>query len=303
MSALKSLQGESLKIIFIIMLGWSGFSFADATTKYITGTQGYDPATLLTFGSLVSTALIIIWILFDKGWRGFLSPNWKWLIARGASIAVTATAVVNAVALIPLADLYGITFSAPFISVFLAYTLLKEEVGLHRWLAVLAGFLGVFILAGPQFNTLNIGLLYAIAAAISIALGTIVIRKIGKNEYLPLFILYPYLGILTVNAPMALPNFELPPLPALYWFIANTVFVLGAQLCTTFGISNAKSIASIAPFVYLQVVWGTIFGFWIFGDIPTTPTIIGLTLIIGAGIYMIYRERQLSKVTHYSEAR
>lgn len=296
MSHLPHLKGESLKIILIILLGWSCFSFADTTTKYLSeNVEGFHPASLLTFGGLVSSTLIIIWILWDRGWKGFLSPNWKWLIVRGVCIGATATGVVNAVALIPLADLYGITFSAPFLSVLLAYTFLKEHVGWHRWLAVIIGFVGVFILAGPQFNTLNIGLIYAAIAALSIAFGTIAIRKVGKNEYLPLFILYPYIGVLAANAPLTVGNFYLPPFPDLWGYILNTLFVLGAQLLVTHAISHAKATASVAPFVYVQVIWGVVFGYFLFDDIPTAATITGLALIIGAGLYMIYRERQLSK--------
>jgi len=293
MPKLTALKGESLKIILIIMLGWSGFSFADTTSKYLS--QDFDPSLILTFSGFFSGGLLILYILIDKGWRGFLSPNWKWLIARGVCIAITATGVVNAVALIPLADLYGITFSAPFITVFLAFTLLKEQVGWHRWMAVIIGFIGVFVLAGPQFNHLNVGIIYAVIATLSIAVGVIVIRKIGKHEYLPLFILYPYMGILVVNAPMALPSFELPPYPSILWFILNSLFVLAGQLLVTFATANAKATASIAPFVYVQVIWGVIFGYFLFNEIPTITTILGLLLIVGAGIYMIYRERQLSK--------
>ena len=291
---MQHLKGESLRIILIILLGWSFFSFADGTTKHLS--HEFQPALILTFGGLFSAAGLILWILLDRGWKGFLSPNWKWLIARGICIGVTATGVVNALALIPLADLYGITFSAPFISVCLAYTVLKEHVGWHRWLAVVIGFIGVIILLGPQFGAMNTGILYALIATIAIAAGTIVIRKIGKNEYLPLFILYPYMGILAVNLPIALPNLEIPHTPDLWIFIANALFVLGGQLLVTYSIAHAKSTASVAPFVYIQVVWGVIFGYFIFNEMLTMATISGLFLIVSAGLYMIYRENQLRKL-------
>lgn len=293
------IKGESLRIILIILLGWSCFSFADATSKYLTQDQEFSPSLLLAYNGLIGAIGLITWIFIHKGWRGFLSPNWKWLIARGVCIAGTATGVVNALSLIPLADVYGITFSAPFIAVCMAYILLKEQVGWHRWMATIVGFIGVVILLGPQFSTLNTGIIYAIIAALSIAIGTIVIRKIGKNEYLPLFILYPYMGILAVNLPLAWLIMEVPPLIDSAWFMANALFVLGGQLFITFGIANAKSTASVAPFVYLQIVWGVIFGYLFFNEFPTTETIIGLILIVGAGLYMIYRERQLRlKVNH-----
>ncbi len=286
------LSGESLKIILIILLGWSCFSFADSTTKYLA--QNINTSHILTFSGLFIGSGLILWILFDRGWRGFLSPNWKWLIARGACIAATATGVVNAIALIPLADVYGITFSAPFIAVCLAFLVLKEQVGWHRWAATIVGFIGVLILLGPQFGTFNKGILYAVVATISIAVGTIVIRRIGKNEYLPLFILYPYIGILAVNLPIAWNTFEIPTeAPYLLGLIANAIFVLGGQLFITYGIAHAKSTASVAPFVYVQVIWGVVFGYLLFNEFPTPQTIIGTIIIVSAGLYMIYRERQL----------
>ncbi len=288
-----NLKGESLKIILIVLLGWSCFSFADASTKHLT--EEFPPAFLLTFSGLFNSILLFVWILYKKGWKGFLSPNWKWLVARGICIAITATCVVNALALIPLADLYGITFTSPFLILILAYTLLKENVGWHRWLAVSIGFAGVFILIGPQFNTFNIGIIYALISTISISLGAIIIRKVGKSEYLPLFVLYPSLSMLIVNAPLAIEGITLPPFPVLLEFIANTSFVLIGQLLVTYAFTHAKETAGITPFVYVQIVWGVLFGYFIFGDIPTRATITGLILIIGAGLYMIYRERQLAK--------
>ena len=291
---MSQLKGESLKIIFIILLGWTGFALADATTKHLSGE--YNPAFILTFGGLFSGSVLITWIFAKRGWRGFLSPNWKWLLARGACIAVTATGVVNAVALMPLADLYGITFSAPFMTVILAVLFLREDVGFHRWFSVILGFIGVIILLGPQFDEVNKGIIFAVVATLSIAVGTIVIRKIGKDEYLPLFILYPYAGILAVNIPLVMPHIEPITMHDMGYFIANAIFVLIGQLTITYGIANAKTTASVAPFVYIQVVWGVILGYFFFNDIPTWTTTIGLTLVVIAGFYMITRERQLNRV-------
>jgi drug/metabolite transporter (DMT)-like permease len=290
---MSKLTGESLKIIMIIILGWSCFAFADTTAKYLS--SEHAPKLILSFSGLFSGALLVIYILIDRGWRGFLSPNWKWLIARAACIAFTATGVVNAVSYIDLADLYGITFCAPFISVILAASLLKEEVGWHRWLAVIIGFIGVLVILGPSYSHMNMGIVSALIAALSIGLGTIVIRKIGNKEYMPLFILYPYAGILIVNLPLAWPTLEIPATPDLWGFIANAVFVMGGQLFVTYAIANAKSTASISPFVYIQVLWGTLFGYFLFGNVISATTALGLVLVIGAGLFMIYREQQLNR--------
>jgi drug/metabolite transporter (DMT)-like permease len=288
------MKGESLKIILIILCGWTCFSFADASTKYLS--ENYDSAFIISLGALFSTTPLCAWILYDKGWKGFYSPHWKWLVVRALCVGTTATGLVNAVSYIPLADLYGITFSAPFITLFLAYFILKEHVGWHRWFAVSIGFAGVLVLVGPQFEILNIGIIYAILGTVSIALGTIVIRKIGVSVYFPLFILYSYLGMIVVNLPFAITTLHVPPLSDLMIFVPNALCVLGGMIAITYGFAHAKQTAGVAPFVYVQVIWGTILGYFFFNNIPTMTTLAGLSLIISAGLYMIYRENQLRKL-------
>lgn len=290
---MSQLSGEKLKIILIILLGWSCFSFADMTSKFLT--QTYSPSFIIAFNALMVIPGLCTWIITLKGWKGFLSPNWKWLIARAICIGIVSTSVVNAFKHAPIADVYGLTFSAPFIAVCMAYFLLKESVGWHRWLAVITGFLGVIVLVGPQYDTLSVGVMFAAIAAIAIATGTIVIRKIGNAEYLPLFILYPFVGMAVINIPLSYQEFHIPESTYLWNFVFNTLCVFGGVMFTTFGIAHAKSTASVAPFVYVQLIWGVIFGYFIFNDIPTLPTIAGLSLIVGAGLFMIYREKQLSK--------
>jgi S-adenosylmethionine uptake transporter len=290
---MSNLSGESLKIISIILVGWTLFAFADAMAKFLSAS--YHPSLLLVCTGTLGTLSLSGYILAQRGPKGFMSPRWKWLMARAVCVAATATGVVNAVAHIPLSDLYGITFTAPFFAVCMALVFLKEEVGLHRWLAVIIGFAGVLILLGPQFQTFNIGLVYAIIAALSIALGTIVIRKVGKVEYLPLFILYPTFAILLVNLPIAAQHLEVPDIAGGLGILAQAACVMVAQFCTTYAIAHAKSTASVAPFVYIQVVWGVVIGYTVFGDLPSWSSATGLLLVVGAGLYMIFRERQLNK--------
>ena len=104
--------------------------------------------------------------------------------------------------------------------------------------------------------------------------------------------------MLMINTPIALPDIleiGLPPFPNLVYLFANALFVLLGVICVSYGLAQAQSTASVAPFVYTQVIWGVVFGYIFFDDIPTTATIIGLLIVVGAGLYMIYREKQLGK--------
>ncbi len=294
MPHLPTLKGESLKIIAILILGWILFSFADASSKNLT--QSYSAAYIVSITAMLNLFLVSLWILFKKGINGFKSKKWKWLVSRALLTGVISYCAVKALALIPIADVYGISFAAPFLTVILAVILLKEHVLWHRWLAVIVGFIGVVVLVGPQFETLNIGILYAIIATCCIAGSTIVIRIIGKEEYVPLLILYSFIGMVAVNLPITFNNMALPPTEDIGFFLLNSLLLLTGIICTTYGLSQAKSTASVAPFIYIQVVSGIILGYIFFGDIPTYATIAGLSIIVSAGLYMIYREQQLNKV-------
>ena len=288
-------QGESLSIILIILFGWTCFACADATSKHLT--QSYNPSFIITVGALWNSALTIGWILYRRGIAGFKSKNYKLLAARALSIGLVSFTIVNAFALIPIADVYGVTFASPFVTVALAAYLLKEDVGLHRWLAISIGFIGVIILVGPQFQTINIGLVYAIAACFALGISTIFLRIIGKSEYMPLLFLCSFVGMIVVNFPLSLPHFVMPPFKDAAIIFANAAFVYGGVLGTAWGYAHAKNTAAVAPFIYTQVIWGVLFGYMFFDNIPTLTTFIGLFIVVSAGMYMIWRERQLRKVS------
>jgi drug/metabolite transporter (DMT)-like permease len=289
-----ALEGESLKIILISLLGWTCFSTGDVITKDLA--SNYNPSMVAVIGAIFSIPLLITWIFFQRGVDGFKTKKWRLFVMRAVVTGLTAFCMVNALSHMPLADLYGITFSAPFLTVILAVLLLNESVGWHRWLAIIIGFMGVLVVVGPQYEQLNTGILFAVCAVVVMALGTIIIRKIGNQEYIPLLILYAYIGVIVINLPLVWVDFAIPPMPDLWLFLANGLLILSGISLTTYSFSHAQSTASVAPFLYIQAIWGVVFGYFFFDDVPTIATIIGLTIVIGAGLYMMYRENQLRKI-------
>ncbi len=293
MPSAPTIKGEKLSIIFLFLLGGAIFSIADALTKYMT--VSYDPSFIIALGAGLNSIAICVWILFKKGWRGFLSPNWKWLNARAIMTGIMATCAAYSLKYIPLNDLYGVIFAAPFMILILSGLFLKEKIGRHRWAAVIIGFIGVIILLGPQFKDFSIGYIFAVGTMIAIAMSTIITRKVGDKEYLPLFVLYPGIGILIVNLPIAIPNMVIPPVHDWWLFASQSTVVCVAQFLTTYAISRANYTASLSPFMYAQAIWGILLGVLFFADIPSSMSIIGTIIIISAGLYMIYRERQLTQ--------
>ena len=276
----------------LVSTGWSAHALLDTISKTLA--QDYDVHQIIMTTSFVGMAFLGGWIFLAKGWRGFASKRLKWHLARGFLIGFVAIAVVNALALIPLAEFYGIVFISPFLVLIMTVLFLKEHVGWHRWMAVAAGFTGVIVLAGPQFMHFGAGVILAFLAAFLVAASTILVRKIGPGEFLPLYGFYPFFFMFLVNTPLALPNLKLPEISDIWLFAAGGPLVVLGQLAVTYAIAHVKETAIIAPFHYIQIIWGVVLGYLIFGDIPALTTLSGIFLIASAGLYTIYREYHLA---------
>ena len=206
----------------------------------------------------------------------------------------------TAIGLLPLPEATAISFLSPLMVVALAAIFLKENVRVYRWTAVAVGFVGVSIILWPRLSQSSgdVELLGALLAAIStifIATTSILIRQMTRSEKNAAIIFYFFI---------ATSGFSLF---SLYWgwvmpdwqIIALLVFAgifggLGQMLMTqAFRLTEASL---LAPFDYINMVWAVIIGILIFDEYPSTPVVIGGTIVIAAGMFVVYRERQLGLI-------
>ncbi len=284
--------------IFYVVLGYFFFSCADVVAKILRDT--FSTFQLLTisglFGMVISGG--IIW--FKKGKAGFKSAKWKAHIFRGLVIACSSYFAVTAFKLLPLTDFYAIVFISPFLSKIFAVFFLKEHVGWRRWMATGVAFSGVLVVAGPQFNDMGVGYLYAFMGAFWSSLSVIQARRIGTDDYTPLYAFYPTLFVFLINGLCLWVFGEVNPLSLVArehipFLLIHAPFVVCGIMACSKGFAMAPLTAMVTPFHYTQIIWGTIFGFWVFHQLPSTTTMIGLSLIISAGLYSIYREYSLTR--------
>lgn len=232
-------------------------------------------------------------LFIRKGFAAFTPPTLKWHLLRGVFVMITGTGVIYALPLLTLADFYGICFTSPFWILIFAALILKEKVGWRRWLAVIIGFIGVLILAGPSFTSSPLGIALAALCASTIAASAIVSRKIGPGDDVEIFGFYAVIFLLLVNLPFAIADFRMPEWDHLPFFGLQWVCFLIGQVGFAYGFAKAPEASVIAPLHYTQIIWATILGYFLFGDIPGSTTVIGLSLIIGAGLFTFYREYRL----------
>ncbi len=281
---------QSLNAILLASTGYFLFCLADTMSKFLGG--GYTALEILSVSGLIGTLLSGGIILYRHGWGGFVHPRWPWYLARGFFQAFASFFVVSALVLIPLADFYGIIFLVPLATTALAGLLLKEKIGIYRIAALVIGFIGVLVIAGPSFSSGNIGYLYVAIAVLFSCFGAIFIRKIGDEPITMRYAFFPFVFSAVLFFPFALwdgitVHRDWGDL-AIMTGIAPIVLL--AMIFFSLGYARARDVSMIAPFHYTQMIWGILLGYLIFHEVPALTTLGGSALIILAGIVVIWRE-------------
>jgi drug/metabolite transporter (DMT)-like permease len=276
--------------VLLLMLGFLGFSVADLCAKLL---QDYYKTTQVLFISgFIGVVINGAWLFLSYGAKAFIPSNLPLHLLRAAIICGTAFCMVSALKTLPLADFYGVSFLSPFMLLILSVIFLKETVGWRRWLAVAVAFSGIFILAGPQFDHVGTGIAFALGGALCAASSVIALRKIGHGSPLPLYGFYPSLFIAATHgtAMIIQGDFLTIRMEDFPVFAVHGPAAIVGIIATSMGYAKSPEASIVAPFMYTQIIWGILFGWFVFHVVPTETTAIGLTLIIAAGCYSIWRD-------------
>jgi drug/metabolite transporter (DMT)-like permease len=235
--------------------------------------------------------LIPILILFPRRIPSLLASERKDLqLARsGLMLALTVITVI-ALRYMPVAEMVALNFVAPLLVTALSVVMLRETVGVHRWLSVAVGFIGVLIIIRPGFGGLGWAALLPIASALCYALYQVLTRmvRLASDPLVALF----YTAILGTLATSAVVPF--------YWVEPNlkgwgmmvgvgmTAMIGHFLLIKAFACAPAST---VTPFTYTELIWATIFAFAVFDDFPDLWTLVGAGVIAGSGLYILHRER------------
>ena len=189
----------------------------------------------------------------------------------------------------PLAGAIAINFSSPLFATLVSTLLLKEAVGQARWTALLVGFCGVLIVANPGSGTFQIGALFALANAVLYGSVTAGVRGMTTTESAQTLTLYQ-LTLLTAFFALLLPLGWISPTPIdLAWIVFNGVSNAVGQYWWTRALHLAPA-SAVAPFFYLSLVWASILGFAIWGEVPTISLLVGSAVVIASGSFLLWRE-------------
>lgn len=282
--------------VIMALLGYFFYSVADVLAKLLSVRH---PISLCLFiPAMIALTGISMRITFERGWARLKSKYIKIHLMRGVVISSMIALCVNALKLIPIADFYCIIFLSPFIVMTLSVIIYKEALHWPRVLVLILSFAGVLITIGPHFKDMNIGYIFVGASIFFGAFNVFLVRQIGKDEYMPLFGLFPVLGIALFSAPFAIPELTTNiSLTDMGLFLIYGLVLIGAHNFLPMAFARTPSVSRLTPLHYSQMVWGILAGFFIF-DTPTEiNTLLGGGLIVASGLWLFYYETFSSKKT------
>ena len=208
----------------------------------------------------------------------------------------------SALTRLPLADATAISFASPLITVALAAIILKERVRIYRWSAVVIGFAGVIVMLIPHLDigryaviggaAAAAGSMFAVISAFCNAGTVIQTRRLTQSETTSSIVFYFSL-VCAIAGALTLPFAWHSPTPReLIALIALGVLGGFAHILLTESYRYGTA-SLVAPFDYTSMLWALLLGYWLFGELPDTLVYVGASIVAAAGLFVIWRERQL----------
>lgn len=269
------------------LVAFAVFAAHDVFVKVLGG--HYASFQIVFFSVLFGFPVVTLMLMRDRTTDNLLPRHPWWTALRTATTVVTAASAFYAFSVLPLAEAYAILFAAPLLITLLAIPILGERVGPYRAGAVVVGLIGVLVVLRPGATALSLGHLAALTAAVCGATGSVVVRKIGKDERDAVLLLYPMVANFVVMGSI-LP-FVYRPMPVEHLGMLAVMALLGSiGGLLVISAYRAGDAAMVAPMQYSQMIWATLFGIVLFGERPTGFTLLGATIIIASGLFIVLRE-------------
>ncbi|AOO83189.1 DMT family transporter [Bosea vaviloviae] len=275
------------------------FTLMAAGVKSIAGR--YPTGEIVFVRSFFALIPLLIWLAWQGGVVASLrTSNLRGHLKRGVIGSTGMFCGFASLQFLPLSDSIAIGYAAPLAVVVLAAVILKERVRIYRWSAVTIGFAGVLIMLSPYISGVGKGLApgpafgaaIGLAGACCSAFASIEVRQLTRSEGTGAIVFYFMLMTSALGLSTAMFGWHMPNLQDAAMMLA--IGILGGLgqifLVQAYRYGDASL---IAPFEYSTMLWAVAIGWFIFGEWPATAVLIGATIVITSGIYVILREQQL----------
>lgn len=274
----------------------------DVFSKLATTTASPTMITTARFG--FQGLCMLPFVLWTGSWRSF---SWRmsfYHAIRADVITLSMVCFVATLAVMPLADAIAIFFVEPIILTVLSSIFLKEVIGWRRYTACFVGFIGAMIVIRPSFQEIGYVALLPVVTAFCVAIFAMMTRALAHREDpwamqfqmsmwgLPICAAMLFVGD---SADIGFLAPSLPDFTTFMWMAGVGVFAALSGLLSVYAYRAAPA-SVLAPIQYFEIVSATLFGWLVFGDFPDPIKWLGISIIIGSGLYIIWRERRVASI-------
>ncbi len=268
------------------------FSLLDASAKYLVLSGMAAP---FVAWMRFAVHIVLVLILF-RAWSNpamFKVASLPRQIVRGMFLFGSTIFNFAALQTLQLAETMSIYFFAPMVITALAGPLLGEWAGWRRWMAVIAGFVGVLVITRPGVGAFEIGHVFAICSTLCYCSYVIMTRHMASSETAESLIFYSALAPVVLMSPVVPYTASLPAEPW-HWIILIALgFFGGFGHWLLIKAYRQATTTALAPYPYLQMVWMIGLGHLVFGQLPDSWTLGGAAIIVASGLYIVHREHRL----------
>lgn len=275
--------------IGLMLVAMATIPLIDVCAKYL-GEAGMPVAQTVWARFLFGTLFTLPFALHVAGASAVRPTYPKLQTARAALLILGTFGFFAALKYLPIADTLAIYFVQPLLITALSPLVLKEHVGVRRWLAVVIGFIGVLIIIRPGFHELNAGVFFALGAGFCSAMYILLTRHLtGAVD--PIITTFQTSLIGAVGLSLVMPVvWEWPTIQQWLQMMALGFFGIFGHYLITKAYNYAEA-SLLSPLGYTEMVTAVLFGWYFFGDFPDNWTFVGVAILIACAIYISWRER------------
>lgn len=270
------------------------FVSMDTIGKYLT--QDY-PVLQVTWARFFFHALWLLLFLRSRVFTVARTRRPGIQLFRGFLMVAANTLFIAGVSVMPLVDTSSLLLISPLLVTALSVPLLGEYVGPRRWACVAAGCIGALIIIRPGSGVMQWAAFLPLGAACCFSFYQIATRQISQTEPALTSLFYT----ISIGAPvmtLIMPWVWVMPDWKGWLLMASMGLIGGISHFTFIKAFTAAPAAIVSPLTYMNLVWATIFGFIIFGELPDSWTVFGALIIVISGLYAFFREQQHKKKQH-----
>jgi drug/metabolite transporter (DMT)-like permease len=267
------------------------FACLDAIAKYLGGHMDPIQVTAMRYVSAFLLALIFSNPFTRPGLLKTMRPGLQ--IVRGLMMLGTTLFNFFAFRYLQLDEALAIMFSTPFLVAIMAGPILGEWVGWRRWTAIAVGFFGVLVVIRPGLGGIQWAALLSVASAIFYAGYAIATRMVMRHDSSETTLLYANVVGVAIMLPV-LPFVWTAPPSGFDLMLLLAVGAFGSAGHFLLILAHDRAPASVlSPFMYTQLLWAVTFGYLVFGNVPNRWTLAGAAIVVGSGLYLLYREQRV----------